>query len=142
MDEKVKAIIIDKVNNFLTEMHEWELFCIKNDTEKELTFDEKNIKQKEILIKIFEKYCTKKDRKNGKPNVISYGSYGGYVENWSEKIIEIIQDKESQISIYTQGPMDGIDKYVYIIVKYKGEWLIDSKKRYSRLKQKWVIENL
>jgi hypothetical protein len=128
-----------KMTGFLKEMYEWELLCNKVDQDKSLTFEEQEYKQKEPLIKIFLKYCTQKDRTNGKPNVISYGNY---IDEHEEKILKIIQEKENRIDVYTQGATGEIGKYLYIFTKTKGEWLIDSKKRYSRLKNKWVIYDL
>jgi hypothetical protein len=139
MDIELNKIIMEKMADFLKEMYEWELFCNTIDQDTELTFEEKETKQKELIIKIFNKHCTQKDRPNGKPNVISYGTY---IDEHEEKILEIIQEKENRINVYTQGSTGEIGKYLYIFIKIKGEWLIDSKKRYSRLKNKWVIYNL
>ena len=139
MDTELYKIITKKMMEFLKEMYEWELFCNKINQDTESTFEEKEFKQKELIIKIFNKYCTQKDRVSGKPNVISYGDY---INEHEEKILEIIQEKEKRINVFTQGSTGEIGKYLYIFIKNKGEWLIDTKKRYSRLKNKWVIYNL
>jgi hypothetical protein len=139
MDTELNEIITGKMLGFLKEMYEWELFCKKVGQDTELTFEEQVSKQKELIIKILQKYCTQKDRLNGKPNVISYGNY---IDEHEEKILEIIQEKENRICVYTQGATGETGKYLYILIKIKGEWLIDSKKRYSGFKNKWVVYNL
>jgi hypothetical protein len=82
-----------------------------------LTFEEKYEKQKEKCQIIFEKFCSPKERKCGRPNCISYGSEGSFIYDGNmEKIIKMEQEKENRISVYTNGD-DAVEQYMYVILK-------------------------
>jgi hypothetical protein len=116
------------VKNFIKEMRDWEIFCNKISESKKYTFEEENNKQKERCKNIFDKYCTPKDRKQGRPNCISYGIKGSFIYNETEKIIKIEQENKNKILVITNGE-DEVDKYMYIVFRKNGKWLIDGKKR-------------
>jgi hypothetical protein len=104
MATKDPIIVNDILMNFIKEMQNWELFCNEVDEIEELTFEEKFLKQKASAKEIFDKYCTVKERKNDRPNVISYGANGAYEYDVNEeKIIEVTQENENKILVYTQG---------------------------------------
>ena len=133
---EIKKIIL----NFLTEMNEWEKQCNIIANNSDLTFEEKFLKKKEILKKIFNEVCTKKDRKNGKPNTIAYGDEEHFHYDLSkESITEIVEDEKNSRKIlvhtFRDDPMD--EKFIYVVVKKKDKWLLDSKKRFSAWKDKW-----
>jgi hypothetical protein len=127
MDKELEKDIIGLVKNFMTEMHNWEIFC--NEIAKsDLHYLEVGKKQKEYVKNIFDTYCTQKDRKNGRPNCISYGFDGSFIYNETEIIIKIGQENKNRILVITNGE-DEVDKYMYIVLRKNGKWLIDSKKR-------------
>ncbi|MDR1460144.1 MAG: RhsIA family immunity protein [Campylobacteraceae bacterium] len=134
MDDKLEKIADTLVKNFIKEMNGWELFCNEID-KSDLHYLEIDKKQKEYVKNIFDKYCTQKDRKYGRPNCISYGVDGTFIYNETEKIIKIEQANKNRMLVYTQNEDD---KFMYIILKKNNNWLIDSKKVYGRkVNDKW-----
>lgn len=63
-------LVKQKLLSFFHEMHEWEEFSQKIDIDETLSEKEIFQKKKENLIRIFEEYCTNKERKEGRPNII------------------------------------------------------------------------
>lgn len=138
-DEDKKGIT-NLIECFIQEMHEWEIFCQKVNEDKILIFDEKLQQQKSKVSAIFDKYCTKKERKFGRPTTISYG---GEYEPEKEKITAIEEHSKNKAIIYTATTDVGLpSKYQYGVVKKNEKWLLDTKKRYSSWKKKWVVESL
>lgn len=130
------------VEEFIFAMNEWEKQCNKIAEEK-LSFEEEHQKQKELVEKIFLKFCTQKERKQSRPNTISYGRESSYeYDPNNEKIISIVEEKKSKIivSTFREKPME--EKRQYIILCKEGNWLIDTKKYYSNWKQKWLNASL
>lgn len=138
--EEDKKGIRNLVENFIQKMNEWETFCCKVDEDQTLSFDERFQKQKAEVVKIFSEYCTDKERKFGRPTTISYG---GEYEAGKEKIIEIEELNKSKAIVYTETiDVELPSKYQYGVVKKNGQWLLDTKKRYSTWKKKWLVESL
>ena len=136
-DRKEIKILIE---TFIQKMHEWEIFCFKIDEDKTLTFDEKFQKQQAEVSKIFEDYCTQKERQFGRPTTISYGNE---YEPDKEKITKIEELSKHKVIVYTETTDVGLpSKYQYGAVKKNESWLLDTKKRYSSWKKKWVDESL
>ena len=144
LTEKDRENIQSLVGSFIQRMNEWEKSCNLITQDKTLTFEEQFQKQKSLLIEIFQEYCTDKDRKFGRPTTISYGNEGSYEYNpETEKILEIENnDFKNKMIVITESEGALPSKYQYIVVKKKGKWLVDSKKRYSNWKKQWVIESL
>ncbi|KGN81959.1 hypothetical protein HW49_03420 [Porphyromonadaceae bacterium COT-184 OH4590] len=140
MNQKDKLEIEELFRSFLIEMNEWEKKCNLIAQNVELTAEEKFLKKKDELIGVFDVFCTTKDRKNGKPNTISYGGEDFYHYDFNKEKIERLENDEKnsqKVFVYTfrEDPMD--ERFVYIFIKNRGKWLIDSKKRYSSWKKKW-----
>jgi hypothetical protein len=140
MDKEHENKINELVKNFIKEMNEWEIFCNKIFVIEEYTFDEKVEKIKDSCKKIFDEYCTQKDRKHGRPNIISYGSEGSYIYNEKKKkIIKTEQINKNKILVYTLGEDKDLDKFIYVILNKNKKWLLDSKKKFSLTENKWEI---
>lgn len=138
--EEDKKEIRDLVETFILKMSEWESLCWKIDKDTTLTFDEKFQKQKSKVIKIFDVYCTDKERKYGRPTTISYGSE---YDPENEKVITIEEGaSKSKAIVHTETTSELPTKYQYVVVKKKGKWLLDTKKRYSTYKKAWLVYSL
>lgn len=132
--EKIENLLFD----FIKEMNEWEKYCLQLEEDETIPFAEEEIKQKESLIKIFNKYCTDKERKQGSPNTISYGVEGSYIyDKDDEKIIDIEEKSSNKVIVFTKRTKPLKKDLQYVILKKFGNWLIDSKKRFSTHKGKW-----
>lgn len=131
--EKAKNRLI----HFIKEMSAWEIACEKID-EQDIEEIEKLRQQKELLTDIFRKHCTAKKRVYGRPNTISYGSDYDPEE---EKITQVSEGKD-KIEITTQREKPMKEVFIYTLVRKGEEWFLDTKKRYSTWKQKWVRESL
>jgi hypothetical protein len=144
MSEQEKIIIQDRLLAFLEEMNKWEQFCNEVERDDSLTFYEQSAKQQEAIHKIFDEYCTKKERKYGRPTTISYSIEDSDDCDIIEEKITNIEEKDSKnkVIVLTEQNDSLNSKYQYLLVKNKGIWLVDSKKRYSNWKKKWVIESL
>ena len=96
-----------------------------------------------MVSKIFLNYCTPRERKYGKPNTISYGVKGSYEYDVDEeKITDIVDEGKNRIVVHTYREEPMQEKMQYIFLLKKGKWLLDSKKRYSSWKQKWLSVSL
>lgn len=138
--EEDKKEIRNLIEVFIQKMNEWESFCWKIDEDKTLTFDEKFQTQKLEVSKIFDKFCTKKERKFGKPTVISYGNE---YDLEKEKITEIEEHSKNKAIVYTETTDVALpSRFQYGVVKKNGKCLLDTKKRYSTWKKKWVVDSL
>ena len=122
MNTSVENAIKERFVSFYKAMNDWYLYCNSLDKDETLTYFEKTNKQKEEIKVIFDRYCTKRERKNGLPNNI----------DMKERIAILEVEIEDSLS----------SKYQYIFKNCRGEWLIDSRKRYSYWKKKWIIEAL
>lgn len=79
---------------FMNEMHKWESYATNIGLANNL--DE----HREIVKNIFNKYCTPKDRKRGKPNILSASSISSY--DLSTQPIYNIEYKTKKTIIYTK----------------------------------------
>lgn len=143
MEIELKETIQNILLQFMQSMHEWEMMCNEIDKQSELPFEEQFNKQKELLLKIFMVFCTDRERKNGRPNTISYGTNGDYEYDINEeKITDIVEQGKDKIIVYTyrEVPMQAKKQYIFLLKK--GKWLLDSKKRYSPWRQKWLSISL
>lgn len=138
--EEIKNEVKSCLESFIMKMNEWEKTCNKIATDNSLSFEEQFQKQKSLLLDIFNQYCTSKERKNGKPNTISYGDEDSYEYDLNEeKIVDIISDDKntSKLYVYTfrEDPLE--EKFEYVFIQKGGRWLIDSKKIFDESKNKW-----
>lgn len=137
-----KIAIETLLQGFISEMNAWEVYCNALENE-DLDVKQETKLQRAKLADIFNRYCTQKERKYGRIDNISYGAAGSYGYNKSEeKITEIKLIKPGRIEVKTerQKPMEEL--YLYVVFKKKDGWRIDSKKRFSSWKKKWVISSL
>ncbi len=137
--EQEKKTIENRLISFFIEMNKWEKNCNQIENDASLTFQEKEQNEKKIVSEIFEKFCTKKDRLQGLPNIISFGNEGSYIyDPIEEKITEItFEDKSKAIATTRRNkPIEQLHKFS--LKKIKEIWLIDSKKRYSDWQKKWL----
>lgn len=138
-DLKTIAFIL---NSFHEEMYKWEIYCNNIDSDKSFSAEEKLEKQKSMILGIFNKYCTKKERKEGLPNVISYPIIDGRDKPIEEDILSIEESSENKAIVTVQKKDSLQSKLQYLLIKKKGNWYIDSKKRYSNWKKKWLVQSL
>lgn len=137
--------VCDVVKLFIEKMHQWEIECNTIALDNSLTFQEQFSLQKGNLLEIFDFLCTKKERKNGKPNTISYGSNGSYEYDPSKEVItDAIMDEKSNtkyyVITYREDPLD--EKFHYVLMESNGKWLIDAKKIYDESKDAWKSVSL
>lgn len=139
-EEQIKNVFY----SFISKMNDWERFCNVIDQDKTLSFEMRFEKQKSQLVDIFNEYCTKKERKFGKPTTISYGNEGSYEYDPDLEKISLIEesDRKDKAVIFTETAGALPSKYQYTIKKINNHWYIDSKKRYSNWKKKWIDHSL
>ena len=141
LSEEDKKEIANVLVSFMEELHKWEKYCNVIDKDTALSNDDIFNAQKEKAVAIFDKYCTIKERKFGRPTTISYTTDISENDGISETIKNIEGcDAPNKAIVETED--ENLFKYQYTIVKKKNKWLIDSKKRYSSWKKKWVTESL
>ena len=140
MDDITKKAIEELVQNFISEMNEWEKYCNELDENTQLAWDEADRMMKQRVASIISKYCTDKERKMSRPNAISYGVEGSYVYDPNkEKIIDIQENRKNRFIVITQN-----DDYFfrYTIIKTHDKYLIDNKKRRFLDEDKWSVDYL
>lgn len=139
--EETKRIIEKNWISFMKEMHEWELFCGEKSANG--TSDEVFKLEKGKLVDIFKKYCTQKERKNNKPNTISYGSPSSYQYDLDfEYIVNIEYVNSTKCFLYTKKDEPMEYQFLYTLKKEKGQWLFDTKKRRFSDEESWKSVSL
>ncbi len=143
LTEEDRERIGNTLMSFIKSDNEWTDFCNLIDKDTSLTSEQIFGKQKEKLVEIFEKYCTVKDRALGRPTSLSYSIRKPEDSFADEKIVTIEEGGSKNKAIVFTEKNDSLQsKYQYSLQK-KGEiWLLDSKKRYSSWKKKWITESL
>lgn len=143
MNTSVENAIKERFVSFYKAMNDWYLYCNSLHKDETLTYLEKTNKQKEEIKVIFDRYCTKRERKNGLPNIISYEVLSSEDDLPKMPVTSVNIDMKERIAILEVEIEDSLSsKYQYIFKNCRGEWLIDSRKRYSYWKKKWIIEAL
>jgi hypothetical protein len=139
--ENIEALKV--LRSFFQKMHDWELFCQEIDEDNTLTFEQKIKHQKHEIIKIFEEYCTEKDRKKGRPNIIHYGENGYFEYDVDEeKITNYEQINKNKIIIYTERKNPMPQRFQYTVISKNKKWLIDGKKKSNFENTKWINRSL
>lgn len=137
MNTSVENAIKERFVSFYKAMNDWYLYCISLDKDETLTYFEKTNKQKEEIKVIFDRYCTKRERKKGLPNIISYEVLSSEDDLPKMTVTSVNIDMKERIAILEVEIEDSLSsKYQYIFKNCRGEWLIDSRKRYSYWKKK------
>ena len=77
MEKETIEIVKKQLTDFITAMNNWEKQCRIIEKEN-ITFEEQHNKMKQLVIEIFAKFVTPKERKQSRPNTISYGDEGSY----------------------------------------------------------------
>ena len=121
----------------------WEVACNEIDSEKNIDYHARIEEQKRLLLSIFAEFCTERERKNSRPMTISYGTNGYFDYNIEqEEIVDVLEEKSNRIVVLTRREVPTLQKMQYVFLYKKGEWLIDSKKKFYKLKQKWESVSL
>ncbi|CNC61927.1 NTF2 fold immunity protein [Yersinia similis] len=122
---------------FISAMNEWELSSYP------LLIDDSSEQIKTIvrnrLDDIFSRYCTLKDRKQGRQVSLSCSEPPGYSMDEDFINIELIKNKAI---IYTKQNTGFKNKYRYTLQFNNNEWRIDKKERFSPFEEKWIKDNL
>lgn len=120
---------------FFEEMNAWEIESFpqikaipRDSAKEEISAVYQPIAEK--LDAIFRKYCTTKDRKQGRQNCTAVSSPPDY-DPATQTIAEIINESSRRVSIDTIGEKRFGNKFRYILLKKDGKWLIDNKKFYT-----------
>ena len=122
--EIAKNVVVD----FIKEMNLWEKECNNIEKEVSLSFQEKTERKKELLVKLFNKFCTNKKRTHGRPNVIDYGTNGYYEYDPDKEVIEEVTEENKKIIVITYRESPLKTKYMSILLKKGAYRLINSKK--------------
>lgn len=115
---------------FTKAMHQWEVDCAANSERAQL----------KDLRAIFRKYCTKRDRPQGRIHNLCYGVPGSYEYSKAMKVSACEKEKSGWAVFVSDESAD--ERYRFKVKKTKAGFLIDSKKRFSRRKNKWVVDTL
>ncbi|MCC9042892.1 RhsIA family immunity protein [Myroides sp. M-43] len=113
---KVKKIVI----SFIKEMNKREKQCNIIDENNTLTSEEQFSEQEKLIISIFERYCTPKERKSSRPNTISYGYDDCFeYDPKEESIVNIMEDEKSKskmdVETFKEDPLE--EKFMYVLIK-------------------------
>lgn len=115
MDTSIEDTIKERFVSFYKAMNYWYLYCNNLEDDETLTDLEITNKQKEEIKAIFDKYCTKKERKNGLPNVISFEVFSSEDDFPKMTITSINIDMKKRIAILEVEIEDALNsKYQYI----------------------------
>lgn len=133
MINDARTVLID----FISAMNLWELTYYPLVRDKGmLTVKDK---MRDDLNKVFDMFCTKKERKQGRQVALSCTEPPTYSLN--EEILR--QDElNSKVIIYTQQHTGLKNQYRYTLQLKNNEWLIDKKERFSDYENKWIKDNL
>lgn len=116
MDTSIEDTIKERFVSFYKAMNYWYLYCNNLEDDETLTDLEITNKQKEEIKAIFDKYCTKKERKNGLPNVISFEVFSSEDDFPKMTITSINIDMKKRIAILEVEIEDALNsKYQYIL---------------------------
>ena len=140
MDEKeLKQYLSALVLEFATKMNEIEtdiyLKSEEDEDDEKDWFEEFNKQYQPV----FEAYCTDKKRVYG-GNPRSFGcppEYSGIDASYEIKV-EFKNERKAEVIFKTETKEFGDTGYLFVIVKKKTGWKIDSYKRWSNWKKKWV----
>lgn len=138
-NEKNKELIKKLVENFIIQMNDWEKYSEKLDNNMDISETEKIESLKLKVNTIFNHFCTKKDRKMGRPNCLSWGLEGSYIYDLDKEhitTIEIINKNKAYVYTYIKKGLI-TEEHCYICVHKYNNWLIDSKKRKWDNDTKW-----
>lgn len=128
--------------SFLKEVYDWNVFCNKIEKDTSLSNDEIQRRQKSKIADIVTKHCTSKKRVQDIPNCVSYYVMSENDKPIQENILRIEESVTNKAILYSKREDTLQSEYQYVFIRKNSKWLIDSKKRYSQFKQKWVSASL
>ncbi|WP_380180342.1 NTF2 fold immunity protein [Kalamiella sp. sgz302252] len=133
MSNEARVVLFE----FIKAMNYWELtyyplikgggmFSIKDEMRKELD-------------KIFNNFCTGRERKQGRQVSLSCSEPPTYSPDE-----EVVNEEEfkNKVIIDTQQHLGFKEKYRYTLHFKNGRWLIDKKERFSDYENKWIKDIL
>ncbi|HID7482825.1 TPA: NTF2 fold immunity protein [Morganella morganii] len=133
MNIDAKKVLVD----FISAMNSWEL------TYYPLVRDNGMLSIKDKmggdLNEIFDTFCTKKERKQGRQVALSCTEPPTYAP---EEEITGQDESRGKVTIYTQQHTGLKNKYRYTLLLKNGVYLLDKKERFSDYENKWVKDNL
>ncbi|AFI88288.1 hypothetical protein EXT68_22615 [Pectobacterium parmentieri] len=135
MDELSKAEAVLK--EFIIQMNRWELKYYPLFRNEGMTVHKDTAKK--YLDDIYDLFCTKKERKQGRQVSLSCGEPPEYSPD--EEILSSELNKNKAIFV-TQQYTEAKNKFRYTINIKEGEWRIDKKERFSSFEDKWIKYNL
>jgi len=131
--EKTILATENVLKDFILAMNQWEVHYYTILKENELINIDNEMK--ENLTQIFNKFCTIKDRKYGKPNNISVGNPPVYSPD--EEFLKTEELKGNKVVIYTQQKTRVKYQFRYTLQYKNEEWRIDKKEVYNKSEDKW-----
>ncbi|QQA76659.1 NTF2 fold immunity protein [Pectobacterium parmentieri] len=135
MDELSKAEAVLK--EFIIQMNRWELKYYPLFRNEGMTVHKDTAKK--YLDDIYDLFCTKKERKQGRPVSLSCGEPPEYSPD--EEILSSELNKNKAVFV-TQQYTEAKSKFRYTLNIKEGEWRIDKKERFSSFEDKWIKYNL
>jgi len=125
------------LTDFISAMNSWELiyYPLVRDNGMLSVKD----KMREDLNKIFNTFCTNKDRKQGRQVALSCTEPPTYSP---DEEITGQDESKNKVAIYTQQHTGLKNKYRYTLQLKNNEWLLDKKERFSDYENKWIKDNL
>lgn len=127
--ESEKIEVTNLLNQFMTEMKQWELSCLQELQDLDLESDELTIKEMKFgsdLQNIYKKYCIPKKRKPTR-----LGSYG-LPTNYDpdiEKVRDVVVENRNRIIVLSQRDIGIKIQYKYVVLRRNQKWLLDNRQR-------------
>ncbi|BDR55714.1 NTF2 fold immunity protein [Xylocopilactobacillus apis] len=138
MEQIDKRELENQIYSFMKEMNIWEV-----ETEQkysEVGIEDYGVEAGKKLKSIYDAYLTVKDRHLGRLPIPNAGFPPEYDLN-CEKItnVTVLSSKKVKVETIWTHPVveESKIKYRYIMINSNGKWLLDSKKMYSSVTQKW-----
>ncbi|WP_350312570.1 RhsIA family immunity protein [Dickeya fangzhongdai] len=125
------------LKEFIIQMNQWELKYYPLFRNEGMTAY-KDAAKKE-LDDIYDLFCTKKERKQGRQISLSCGEPPEYSPD--EEVLSSELNKNKCVFI-TQQYTEAKNKFRYTLQFKEDEWLIDKKERFSFYDDKWIKYNL
>jgi len=128
---------IDVLIQFMKEMNQWEKQ--RWEEQEKIKENSKNILQQlrheyVQMNKIFKKYCIPKKRVN---NIVGAYSFPPEYDPDNEIILETVIESNRRVVIYTKQKLGFRLFKKYVLLKKRGQWLIDNKQWRADINQKW-----
>lgn len=89
-------------------------------------------------LTIIEKYCTSKKRVFERSGYSLEQPYYHGINHNNDITVDFVDDKKALITLKFNSANTGAEQYQFVLFKKKGVWKIDSVKRWSNWKKKWV----